>query len=96
MPITVTRYSDDNIVTDLNGNEIREIRKIVDSTKRDDDISHRVTGGETYRDIAYINYGEAKYYYLICDYNNVTNPWEDPTPGKILRLPSMRKIIQGF
>ncbi len=96
MPLINTRYLDENIVTEENGNKIREIRLIVDSTKRDDDISHRVVGGETYRDIASINYRDARYYYLICDYNAVVNPWIDPVAGKVLRLPSLRKIIEGF
>jgi len=96
MPILVSRYSNDNIVQDENGKEIREIRKIVDSSERGDDISHKVIGGQSYRDISYINYNDARYYYLICDYNDVINPWIDPVPGKILRIPSMRKITQGF
>ena len=77
MAIIVTRYSDDNIVLDDDNQEFREIRAVVDSTKRDDDISHTVIGKQTYRDIASINYNDAKLYYVICDYNKVVSIIKD-------------------
>ena len=96
MAITITRYSDENIILDDDDREFREIRPVVDSTKRDDDLSHTVIGRQTYRDIADINYNDARLYFLICDYNKVVNPWIDPVAGTVLRIPSNRKVIEGF
>lgn len=51
--------------------------------------SYLVKEGDTYDSIALWFYNNPTYYWIICDFNRVLNPFIAPTPGEILRIPAM-------
>lgn len=54
--------------------------------------SYVVQIGDSYDSIAYDKYGNALFYWIICNFNNVMDSFEMPTPGTVLKLPSLSAI----
>ena len=63
----------------------------IDTSPRFDDRFHTVTDGDRLDLLAHRYLGEAKLWWLICDYNDIFFPLE-LTPGTVLRIPSMDHV----
>lgn len=48
-----------------------------------------VKEGDTYDTIALEYYNNPTYYWVICDYNRITDPFTPPVEGEVLLLPSL-------
>lgn len=53
---------------------------------------YKVRQNDTYDLIALWAYNNPTYFWIICNYNNVLNPFENPKPGTFLKLPTMSNI----
>lgn len=60
----------------------------------DDYEAYTVEEGDTYDYIALKKYGNPTFYWLICDFNKVIDPFVNPIPGDTLYLPSRGKNLQ--
>ena len=49
---------------------------------------------DTYDLIALKYYNNPTYYWIICDYNRVRDPFIEPTPGTTLELPSLNAGLE--
>ena len=61
----------------------------------DKDISYntyQVEVGDTYDSIALSVYNSPLFYWVICDFNDIQNPFEDPQVGTVLRIPTLTAI----
>lgn len=50
------------------------------------------TGGESYDLIALNCYGNPTYYWIICDFNNIIDPFINPIEGSRLKIPKLSNI----
>ncbi len=66
-------------------------RQRIDATPRYDDRFHTVTDGERLDIIAHRYLGDAKLWWIICDYNDLFLPL-DLDPGTLLRIPSVEHV----
>lgn len=62
-------------------------RQQIDSKPQPDDVFYTVIEGDRVELIAYRYLGRAELWWVICDYNDIFNPFELET-GRVLRLPS--------
>ena len=56
--------------------------------------AYTVKEGDTYDSIALKKYNNPTYYWIICDFNRVIDPFVEPKPGDILYLPSRGKDLE--
>jgi nucleoid-associated protein YgaU len=91
----ITRYSEDMKITDYN-EECYEISETIDNTQKDEDEFVYTKKGDTLRDIADRVYGDARFYWIIGEFNNIINPWEKFTVRKRLRYPSLQRIYEDY
>ena len=61
-----------------------------DSTLYD---SYVVQKNDTYDKLALQFYNNPTYYWIICSFNRVLDPFENPTPGSILKIPAMSNLV---
>jgi nucleoid-associated protein YgaU len=66
-------------------------RQRIDTTPRYDDRLHTVTGGDRIDLLAHSYLGDARLWWIICDYNDIFFPLE-LTPGTDLRIPSVEHV----
>jgi hypothetical protein len=66
-------------------------RQRIDTTPRYDDRSHIVIAGDRIDLIAYRYLGDARLWWIICDYNDIFFPLE-LAPGTELRIPSREHV----
>lgn len=59
-----------------------------------DSISYVVEKGDTFDYLALKFYNNPTYYWLICDANDIVNPFREPEEGDILLIPSLGNNIQ--
>lgn len=66
-----------------------------DKWLRDDTIytSHEVLKGDTYDSLALAYYNNPTYYWIICSFNRIHDPFEPPTEGTILKIPAISNIL---
>ena len=55
-------------------------------------VLHKVKPGDTYDSIAYQYYGNALFYWVICDFNNILDCLTQPTTGTQLKLPPLNSM----
>lgn len=67
-------------------------RPRIDISPRPDDVFHTVVEGDRIDLIAYHYLGSAELWWVICDYNDVFNPFELEV-GKVLRMPSAEHAL---
>ena len=67
------------------------IRQRIDTTPRHDDRFHTVTDGERLDALAYSYFGDAKLWWILCDYNDIFFPLELES-GVVLRIPSVEHV----
>jgi len=70
-------------------------RKILKKKEFDDNIIHVVRDGERLELIAYNYWKMPEWWYIICDWNDIFNPFLALEPGTILVLPSFSRISGG-
>ena len=47
---------------------------------------------DTYDKLALKYYNNPTYYWIICSFNHIIDPFEDPVPGTVLKIPSFSNI----
>lgn len=53
---------------------------------------HTVRPGDTYDSIAFDYYGSPTFYWVVCDFNRVIDPFIEPEVGTQLRLPALNGL----
>ena len=53
---------------------------------------HVVRPRETYDSIAFKYYSNPTYFWIICDFNRILNPFEHPKKGSILKIPNLSRL----
>ncbi len=85
-----SRYASCVLYRDGDGESLGT-RQRIDATPRYDDRFHTVTEGERLDIIAHRYLGDAKLWWIICDYNDLFFPL-DLEPGTVLRIPSVEHV----
>ena len=47
---------------------------------------------DTYDKLALMFYNNPTYYWIICSFNHIADPFEEPSPGTVLKIPSFSNI----
>ena len=55
-------------------------------------IWHTVQHNDTYDNIALYYYNNPTYYWIICDFNSIQNPFDKPKVGTQLKIPTFSDI----
>lgn len=55
-------------------------------------VAHKIVQGDTYDSLAQYYYNNPTYYWIICDYNRVQNPFINPKVGEIIKIPTFSAI----
>ena len=90
-----TRYTDD-LLTEQDGEKIYEIRKNILEIEDKDSIEYTIMEGQSIRDISFEVYESTIYWWIIADVINVYNPFEKLIGGRLIVLPSLRKIQEDI
>ena len=53
---------------------------------------HKVKARETYDSIALKYYNNPTYYWIICDFNRILDPFSHPKKGTSLKIPNLSKL----
>lgn len=85
-----SRYASCVLYRDGHGDSLG-LRQRIDNAPRHDDQFHTVTDGERLDLIAYRYLGDAKLWWIVCDYNDIFFPLE-LGPGTVLRIPSVEHV----
>lgn len=52
-------------------------------------INHTVVKGDTYDTLAQYYYHNPTYFWIICSFNHIQDPYEVPIPGTVLKIPTI-------
>lgn len=55
-------------------------------------IWHTVQYNDTYDNMSLYYYGNPTYYWVICDFNRIQNPFDKPVVGERIKIPTMSDI----
>lgn len=55
-------------------------------------VLYTVKDGDTFDSIALDSYGNPTYYWIVCSFNHIQDPFLVPSPGMQLKLPVMTDI----
>jgi len=55
-------------------------------------LSYKVEFNDTYDKIALKHYNNPTYYWVICNFNRISNCFEKPEPGTIIKIPIISNI----
>lgn len=55
-------------------------------------VAHQVKHGDTWDSLALYYYNNPTYYWIICDFNRVQDPFIEPTAGDTIRIPTFSAI----
>ena len=55
-------------------------------------VAHTVKSGDTWDSLALYYYNNPTYYWIICDFNRVQDPFIEPSEGTVLRIPTFSAI----
>lgn len=53
---------------------------------------YTVKSGDSYDSIALKKYNNPTYFWVICDFNRIQDPFEKPVPGTVLKIPVISMI----
>lgn len=53
---------------------------------------HIVRDTDTYDSLALFYYGNPTYFWIICDFNRISDPFESPSIGTKLKIPSISNL----
>lgn len=87
----ITRYRDEDII-EYEDNLIYEIRAKINTEWREGDLFYSVKSGDNLRNIADILYRDARLWWIVAEFNDIINPFDNLETGKELRYPSLRRI----
>ena len=87
----ITRYSQEDIVTD-GDEQFYEIKEPLDITAQDTDEIYYVKTGDTLRGLAFQMYMDARLWWVIAEFNDIIDPFEDIVVGTPLRCPSLSRV----
>lgn len=87
----MTRFREDDKIT-YDDEIIFGIRTPLALAEDDTDEFRRVKDGESWRDIANDVYKESKLYWILAEFNKISDPFEPPEPQKMLRVPTLKRI----
>lgn len=85
-----SRYAGCILYRDSDGEYLGR-RQRIDTTPRYDDRLHTVVEGDRIDLLAHRYLGDARLWWIICDYNDIFFPLE-LTPGTDLRIPSVEHV----
>ena len=87
-----------NTVYTINGETFFETYPIPDIPKNKKDTYHQLKSGEEGRWdlISYKYYQTVDYWWLICHANDISDPFDVPPAGSIIRIPSLDYIMAGL
>ena len=57
-------------------------------------VYYKEKKGDTYDSISLEHYNNPTYYWIICDFNKIINPFKNPEPGDILYIPIRGKNLE--
>lgn len=89
--IEITRYKETDSYEE-NGVKHYELIDPVNSEFRSNDIIYSVNNGDTLISISFDLYGDARYWWLLADFNKIFDPYEQLIAGTQLRAPSLKRI----
>ena len=55
-------------------------------------VAHTVKYNDTYDTLSLFYYNTPLYFWVICDFNNIQDPFENPKVGTILKIPTLSNI----
>lgn len=58
-------------------------------------VSHRIKQGDSWDSLALYYYNNPTYYWIICDYNRVTDTFQPPKIDTIVKIPTFSAIRFG-
>lgn len=87
-----SRYAKAKIIRDAQGRAY--VPPVERPAKLDypDNIRVPAEPGDTWSSLAYAYLGDPELWWAIAIFNNVFNPLEDPKPGTVLTIPSIRTV----
>ena len=87
-------YSDGFIIYTVEGYSLLKRNRFNYLSKNPDDRIHPIIEGENIWNIAFKYYGNSKWWHVLCDVNNIENPFELPE-GESLLIPDLSTVIAG-
>lgn len=88
---STSRYENAPIVV-VDGVRSLGFRELIDTTASAADSYYTTRVGDTYQKIAWTFFGTAEYWWVLCDYNDVLDPFAALAPGTVLRVPPQAKV----
>lgn len=55
-------------------------------------LNHTVAKNEDYDVLALYYYNNPTYYWIICSFNRIQDPFTPPVPGTVLKIPSLSSV----
>lgn len=55
-------------------------------------VSHKIVQGDTLDTLSLYYYNSPTYFWIIADFNNIIDPFEDLSVGKILKIPTFSHV----
>lgn len=89
---SVSRYRYSTIIRMEDGTEYYADRPAFSTQPRADDRYYDVRAGDTLQSIAYALLGDARYWWVVADFNDILDPFAELVPGTTLRLPSYARL----
>lgn len=90
MIIEGSRYEKANIIVE-NKKRILGTRRPITLPVRDDDKFYRIPAGQKLDHIAYLAWGHAEWWWILCDLNDILDPLSDHS-GKLIRIVSLERV----
>lgn len=56
-------------------------------------VNHVVKQGDTWDSISLYYYNNPTYYWVLCDYNRVQDPFVEPAVGSTIKVPTFSNIV---
>ena len=87
----MTRYREEDKIT-YDNEVMYEIRSNIAVPDDDSDEFYNVKDGDSLRQIAFAFYNNARLYWVIAELNLILDPFAALEPGKLLRIPTLKRI----
>ena len=85
-----SRYEKTNIIIE-NRKRILGTRQVVSVPIRNDDTFYRIPAGQALDHIAYLAWGHPEWWWILCDLNDILDPFADHS-GKLIRIISIERV----
>ena len=95
MRTTVSRYKDSDLIT-YDGERMHGIRDKIDTSEQFDDSIYSVKAGDDLKNIAFNLYKDARLWWVVAEFNDIIDPFENMRTGKNLRYPSLVRITRDI